>query len=58
MCDIVKNPVFSDLNQNLRPLFDSNMGIVTIEKWSSNIILTTKMVKNGCFSVFKPIKRV
>ena len=57
MCDIAKNPVFSDLNQNLRPLLNSNMGIVTIEKWSSNFILTTKIIKNGCFSVFKPKKR-
>ena len=53
MCDIVKNPFFSGLNQNLRPLFDSNVGIVTFTKWC-HLILTAKTVKNGCLGVFGP----
>ena len=44
MCDIVKNLFLSGLYQYLRPLVDSNMGIVTIQMWSQNLILTTKTV--------------
>ena len=53
MCDIDKNPIFSGLNQNLRPFY-SNMGIVTITKWSPNLILTTQTARKGCLSVFGP----
>ena len=54
MCNIVKNTLFIGLNQNLIPLYDSNMGIVTITKWSQNLILTTKTVKNVSLGVFGP----
>ena len=54
MCDIVKNPFFSGLNQNLKPLFNGNRGIVTITMWSQNLILTTKMVENRLLGVFGP----
>ena len=40
-------------NQNLIILLYSNMGIVTITKWSLNLILTTKMIfKKWVFRCF------
>ena len=53
---MARNPISSGQNENLRPLFNSNRGIVTIEKWSQNLILTTRIVNNGCLGVFRPNK--
>ena len=46
-------------NLILRPHFDSNRGIVTIEKWYQKLILTTTKVRNGrlvVLDVFMPKK--
>ena len=43
-------------NENLRPLVNSDRGIVNIKMLSQNLILTTRIVHNGGLGVFKPKK--
>ena len=49
-----RNPISSGQNKNLMQLPNSNRGIVIINKWSQNLIFTTKIVKNGCFGIVGP----
>ena len=51
---MARNPISSVQNENLRPLLYIIRGIVTIKSWSQNLILTTRIVKNGCLRVFGP----
>ena len=53
---MAKNPISSGQNKNLRPLPNSNRGIVIIEKWSLNLILTTRIVRNGSIGLETPKK--
>ena len=43
-------------NHILRPLFNSNRGKVTINKWSQNLIWTTRIVRNGYLGMFAIFK--
>ena len=49
---MARNSISSGQNKNLRPLPNSNRGIVTIKKWSQNI--TTRIVRNGCLGIIGP----
>ena len=51
---MARNPISSGQNENLRPLLNSNRGIVTINKQSKNLILTTRIVRNACLGIFGP----
>ena len=46
---------FSDQNKILRPLSDANYTPIIIVKWSQNLCLTTKTVKNGCLDIYGPL---
>ena len=48
---MAKNSIASGQNKNLRPLANSNRGIVTLDKWSQNLIFTTTIVRNGCLGI-------
>ena len=56
MCNMARTSISSCRNEHLRPLFNSNRGIVTIKTWSQNLILTTGIANNGCLGVFRPKK--
>ena len=51
---MARNPISSGQNKNMRPLFNSNRGIVTIDKWSPNFMLTNRIVRNSCLGVVAP----
>ena len=49
---MARNPISSGQNKYLRPLPNSNRGIVTINKWSHNF--TTRIVRNGYLGIVGP----
>ena len=51
---MARNPISSGQNGYLIHLINSNMGIVTIQKWYQNFILDTRIIKNGCLGIFGP----
>ena len=44
---------FSGQNQILTPHPNRNYTPITRVKWKQNLILTTKMVKNGCLGIYR-----
>ena len=50
-CNMTKDPIYNGQIKNLRPLLNINRGIVTIDKRSQNLILTTRIVRNFCLGV-------
>ena len=48
------NPNVSGQNGNLRPLLNSNGGIVSVKNLYKNLILATRIFKNGGLGVFGP----
>ena len=57
-CKMARTSFSSGQNKDMRPLFNSNRGLVIINKRFQNFILTTRIVKNGCWCVFRPKKRI
>ena len=53
LLSIAINPNHRGQNQNLRPLINSNRGIVTIVKWSQNLV---KQSETDVLSILGPKK--